>query len=127
MFGLTHLVHFPIPTSQVTLHSLGMQSLCASLVIIHWLSFCFYSVHIPGIPFGPDHAAAVKNLMMPTPAGIPIVNGRPPLVSLFRMISFMSVIVLSQHFYNVLIFLELSVSSTNQCLLLILCELLLMF
>lgn len=43
------------------------------------------------------------------------------------MISFMSVIVLSQHFYNVLIFLELSVSSTNQCLLLILCELLLMF
>ena len=43
------------------------------------------------------------------------------------MVSFMSVIVLSQHFYNVLIFLELSVSSTNQCLLLILCELLLMF
>ena len=65
--------------------------------------------------------------MMPTPAGIPIVNGRPPLVSLFRTISFMSIIVLSQHFYNVLIFLELSVSSTNQCLLLILCELLLMF
>ena len=41
-----------------------------------------YSVHIPGIPFSHDHAtAAAVAKMMPNPPGIPIVNGRPPLVS----------------------------------------------